>query len=243
LIGLFKKKDRLPFVNPLKTDLHSHLLPGIDDGSKSWDESIEILKLFARLGFEKVITTPHINMDFYPNKEADLKELGKKLKEKVDQAGINLKIEVAAEYYLDENLFGRIENNPDLLLISNKYLLFETPFFNKPVNLTEFVFKVNSSGLLPLLAHPERYIYLSSDIDLVEELISMGTLFQLNINSLGGYYGPEVKKFADKLVSKGNIHLVGSDCHRLEQLKYLEKVMRSKSFRKVIDLPLQNSQL
>ena len=212
MIGLFKKRDRPPIANPLKTDLHSHLLPGIDDGSKSWEESIEILKLFVKLGFEKVITTPHINMDFYPNEEADLQELGKKLEEKINQAGIHLKLEIAAEYYLDENLFSKIDNNhSDLLLISNKYLLFETPFFNKPVNLTEFVFKVNSLGILPLLAHPERYIYLNSDNDLVDELIRMGTLFQMNINSLGGYYGPEVKKFAEKLVNKGNIHLIGSD--------------------------------
>ena len=183
-------------------------------------------------------------MDFYPNKETHLQELGKKLKEKVCQAGIDLRLEIAAEYYLDENLFANIDDNhSDLLLISNKYLLFETPFFNKPVNLTEFVFKVNSFGILPLLAHPERYIYLNSDNDLVEELIRMGTFFQMNLNSLGGYYGPEVKKFAEKLVNTGNVHLIGSDCHRLEQLKYFEKVMMSKSFRKVIDLPLRNSQL
>ena len=121
MIRLFKKTDRFPIENPLKTDFHSHLIPGIDDGSKSWEDSLEILKHFEKLGYKKVITTPHINMDFYPNEEANILDLGKTLREKADREGINLTIEVAAEYYLDENLNSKIENNQsELLLISNK---------------------------------------------------------------------------------------------------------------------------
>ncbi len=212
MFNLFRskpKKKNLPFV----VDIHSHLLPGIDDGVKSIEETVYILKIMQSLGYEKIITTPHVMSDYYPNSEQDIRSKLEETNELINKHQIGIELEAAAEYYLDENLMFKLSNKEKLLTFGNNYLLFETSFFNKPIFLEEAVFNMNTHGYQPILAHPERYIYLHGNHKLVEKLKNMNVLFQMNILSLTGFYSIESKKFALKLLKDKQIDFVGTDCH------------------------------
>lgn len=212
MFNLFRskpKKKNLPFV----VDIHSHLLPGIDDGVKSIEETVYILKIMQSLGYEKIITTPHVMSDYYPNSEQEIRSKLEETNELINKHQLGIELEAAAEYYLDENLMFKLSNKEKLLTFGNNYLLFETSFFNKPIFLEEAVFNMNTHGYQPILAHPERYIYLHGNHKLVEKLKNMNVLFQMNILSLTGFYSIECKKFALKLLKDKQIDFVGTDCH------------------------------
>ncbi len=240
LSGLYKKTK---YDIPVSTDIHSHLIAGIDDGSKSIEESLDIIKQFAVNGYKKLITTPHIMSDYYKNSPENILPGLEELKVRLKQENINIEIEAAAEYYLDEFFIEIINNNQPLMTFGNNYVLFETSFMNKPRNLEEVIFLLSTKGYKPVLAHPERYIYLANDFSSYEELKSKGVLFQLNYISLSGYYSPVVKKTAEKLVDAGLIDMIGSDCHGQRHLDAIEKTKTSKYMKKLAKLPLLNNSL
>ncbi len=243
MLGFFKKKPKNP-TSKLEVDIHSHLIPGVDDGVQSFDESLALIKSFSEAGYKKLITTPHIMADFYDNAETQLKEIAKDLKQKLLEKSIPIDIEVAAEYYLDDRLNERISDpKEEFLTFGDGYLLFETSFMNEPLYLKEFIFNAKSRGLNPVLAHPERYHYLISSNALVEELLNREVLLQLNINSLSGYYSKQVKKFAEKLIDAGYVHFAGSDCHNQPHFENLSKARSTKYYNKLLSLPLKNNSL
>src|SRR5690606_8579722 len=125
-------------------------------------------------------------------------------------------IEAAAEYYLDEVLMKRLQEDDPLLTFGNQYLLFETNFMTEPLTLKEFIFLATTKGYRPVLAHPERYMYLQSKFEKAEDLIDRGVMFQLNLASLSGYYSKPAQTTAQKLIDKGFVHFIGSDCHNLQ---------------------------
>ena len=242
MFGIFKKKQEA--IPEIGVDLHSHLIPGVDDGVQSFDEALDLLNKFEALGYKKVITSPHIMRDFYDNKEIDLKKIQQSLKDKIKESQIDLSLELAAEYYLDDHLIERIsEKDNDFLTFGKNYLLFETSFMNEPLYLKEFIFKAKSMGINPVLAHPERYSYLQNDSALLEDLINREVLFQININSLSGYYSKQIKVFAQKLIDAKAVHFVGSDCHNHKHFEVLEASRKTKYFRKALELPLLNYEL
>ncbi|MEQ8244511.1 MAG: CpsB/CapC family capsule biosynthesis tyrosine phosphatase [Fulvivirga sp.] len=242
MFNIFKKKEVA--IPELGVDLHSHLLPGVDDGVQSFDESLDLLKRFEAIGYKKVITSPHIMSDFYDNKESDLKRIHESLKEKIKENQINISLELAAEYYLDDQLIERLSNKEEeFLTFGNNYLLFETSFMNEPLYLKEFIFKAKSIGINPVLAHPERYSYLQNNSVLLEDLINRQVLFQININSLSGYYSKPIKIFAQKLIDAKVVHFIGSDCHNHKHFEVLESSRKTKYFRKALELPLLNYEL
>ena len=220
MFGIFGKKQK-DIILPILVDIHSHLLPGLDDGVKSIEETIYILKALHKLGYKKVITTPHVMSDYYPNGTADI--LGKlaQVKEKLIERKIKIQLEAAAEYYLDENLIAKLNNQEKLLTFGRNYLLFETSFFNKPAFLEEAVFIMNAQGYQPVLAHPERYGYLQNDMGQVDKLRNMNLFFQMNMLSLTGFYSRDVKKFAKKLMQADYIDFMGTDCHNAYQVNEL----------------------
>lgn len=239
----FRKKQTLPDVIPLVNDIHSHLLPGLDDGVKSFEQSEEIIRHFQRLGYRKLITSPHVMSDTYRNTAEGillaLEELRRYLKEKQ----VTIDIDAAAEYYLDEHLFFLLENHKPLLTFGKNYLLFETNFLNEPFNLKDFIFLATTKGYKPVLAHPERYLYLQSDLDKAEDLLDRGVLFQLNISSITGYYSKVTQATAQKLIDRGWVHFLGSDCHHFQHARLVEEAQRLKYFRKALSLPLLNNSL
>jgi len=243
VLNWFKKSSVLEDGNLPVIDIHSHLLPGLDDGVQSFEDAEEIIRRFQKLGYKKLITTPHVMSDFFRNTpEGILSKLGE-LNQWLTSKNIDVEIQAAAEYYLDEELFGKIETDAPLLTFGKNYLLFETNFMTEPLNLKEFIFLATTKGYKPVLAHPERYLYLQSDFSKAEDLLNRGILFQLNISSISGYYSKAAQSIAHKLIDRGWIHLIGSDCHNLQHIKLLEETRKSKYFQKAISLPLLNNSL
>ncbi len=221
--------------------MHSHLLAGLDDGVKSHDEAIELIQQFSRLGYKKIITTPHIMSDYYRNEPEQILSKLSELNSILQDKQIPIQVEAAAEYYLDESLITKINEQKQLLTFGSKYLLFETNFFSEPFQLNEFIFTAITQGYKPVLAHPERYQYMS--MQKAEDLRDRGVLLQLNIPSIVGFYGKPVERMAVKLIEAGWIDLVGSDCHNILQFKALEEAFKNRNFKKALDLRLLNNLL
>jgi protein-tyrosine phosphatase len=239
MFGLFERKTRLNYP----TDVHSHLIPGIDDGVKSWDESLSILAQLQDLGIEKVITTPHIISDYYPNSPQLIREKVEELNVKAKSRGLAITIEAGAEYLLDDGFVKQIASDADLMVFGGKYILIETAFMNKPMNLEEVFFSLKTKGLEPVFAHPERYIYIQEDPSLLERLKAMEVLLQVNAMSFTGHYSKEAKKTAELMVKKGWVDLVGSDIHHQKHLDLFKKATQSKIFKNLGQLPLLNQTL
>ncbi|MCD6653277.1 MAG: capsular biosynthesis protein [Sulfurovum sp.] len=227
--SFFKKRKAGKSVNALRVDVHSHLIPGIDDGSGTLEESVSLLKAMQALGYEKVITTPHVMADAYGNTKSSILRGLCSLQEEAAKNGLTIQIEAAAEYYLDEGLPGLIEKD-ELLLAGGEYLLFETSYTHRPNGLERVIFEILSAGYKPLLAHPERYRYIQDPLEEYSRLKALGVFFQLNINSLGGYYGKSAKKAAEFLCKEGMVDFLGSDAHHQKHTDSLEKVFKTETY-------------
>lgn len=224
-------------------DVHSHLLPGIDDGVQSIEQSLALIEQLHALGFSKLITTPHIVQDFYPNTPELIRNKLEEVRQAVKEKGLDIVIEAAAEYYLDDML-AKIANKEDFLTLGEDYLLFETSYINEPAYLNEVVFRINAMGLKPVLAHPERYIYLQNNPRQLDDLVERGTFFQVNINSLDGYYSGAAKKLAERIIDKGYLSFLGTDCHNQRHINSLFKTLQnSRYFKKVLSMDILNNTL
>ena len=192
------------------TDWHSHLLPGVDDGVQSLSESLAALAYYEQIGVSEVWLTPHI-MEDIPNTSSELRTVFEELKEAYKGS---IKLHLASENMIDNLFDQRLEVDDLLPLGDNKNLLVETSYFNPPMNFYKRLERIKDCGYTPVLAHPERYVYMGrSDY---QRLKSMGILFQLNLPSLSGMYGPEARRKAEKLLNNGYYHLVGTDIHSLK---------------------------
>ena len=214
LFGLFNPKRSLIESGILKgsTDRHSHILYGVDDGIKTPEDSLEVLKFQESLGVKEVWCTPHI-MEDVPNTTEALKARFEELKS-IYQGPIRLHL--AAEYMIDTVFEARLEAG-DLLTMEDDTLLMETSTIAPPYELKGFLRDAMSKGYRPLFAHPERCRFL--EVKDCEELVEMGVKLQLNIASLTGYYGQSCRAKAEILLKKGIYSAYGSDCHRVKDIK------------------------
>lgn len=243
LTSLFGKKQHTPIEDFIFVDMHSHLIPNIDDGSKSMDESVELIQQFVELGYRKIFTTPHVMGDLYRNTpEIILAGLGA-LKERLKSENLEIEIEAAAEYYLDEWLIEKLTKGIPLMTIGDKYVLFETPYMNGSSQLHQAIFMMHTLGYKPILAHPERYIYLYHDFKEFKKIYDMDVLFQINLNSLSGYYSKHAKQFAEKLIDNNMVDFVGTDCHGVRHLDVLRQTKASEYYNKLSKLNLLNNTL
>lgn len=237
LFNLFKKKPKHEYVSldlsNLKVDFHSHLLPDIDDGVKSFDEAIAIIKDFKTLGFEKLIITPHIMNDFYKNDIEIIKSKTETLKDLIAEEEIDIQLDYSAEYYFDEH-FLSLYDQGKIKTFGENYFLFELSYFNEPKGVREFVFKAKNEGFSPILAHPERYPYWSDNMEWYRELKSLGCLFQININSLAGIYSHGPKKMAENFIETGLIDFLASDCHKIEHLEVSKRTKIKKHLNEML---------
>jgi tyrosine-protein phosphatase YwqE len=238
-----KKKETAKDVDRLRIDIHSHLLPRLDDGVQSYEESEDIILHFQNLGYRKLITTPHVMSDSYKNTPDRILSRLAKLRLYLERQEIDMEIDAAAEYYLDESVFRMVENDQKMLTFGRNLLLFETNFLNEPFNMKEFIFLATTKGYKPVLAHPERYLYLQNNLEKAQDLLDRGVLFQINISSITGFYSKIVQTTVHKLIDRGWVHLLGSDCHHLQHARLVEDAQQLKYFQKALSLPLLNNSL
>lgn len=244
LLDLFKNKKTEPLsLDWMGVDMHSHLIPGIDDGSKTLDESVTMIKRLKNFGLRKLITTPHVMTEFYKNSPEIISEGLERLQAALNEENIDIEIEAAAEYYLDEVFMDKINMDEPLLTFGDNYILIETGFINKPRMLQETLFALETKGYKPIFAHPERYLYLHHDPELLDSLIDKAVTFQINLLSLTGYYSKPVKNLAEKLLDRNAVKFVGTDCHNHRYLDSLEKLPESKYYEKLKASKIANIQL
>jgi len=243
LTGSRSKKDETLDLSWMGVDMHSHLITGIDDGVGSLTDAVEMVQRLKDLGLKKIITTPHIMTEYYKNSPEIILNGLDLLKTSVKAQNIDIEIEAAAEYYLDEVFMEKVNAEERLLTISGQYVLVETGFLNKPQMLLESLFALELKGYTPIYAHPERYLYLHNDAKLLHQLVERNILFQCNLLSFTGYYGRTVKKFAEKLVDSQQVMLVGTDAHNHKYLNALEDLPSEKYYYKLQELPLLNNSL
>lgn len=212
------------------TDFHCHILPGVDDGFRNVEDSLAALTEYEKLGIRRVFLTPHV-MEDIPNTPDNLRE---RFKELCSLYSGPVQIELASENMMDSMFTERLEKGEVIPLCGNK-LLVETSFFNPPIGMDSILESIKAKGFTPVLAHPERYIYMS-DND-YKSLKDRGILFQLNLFSLSGHYGDGARAKALKLLSNGCYELAGTDLHRLSSLdKFLDSSLKKGVVSKVKDL-------
>jgi protein-tyrosine phosphatase len=230
----FKKKIPLTdFFTDGFVDIHSHVLPGIDDGAKDMDTSIALLLKMASYGIKNFITTPHVLGSVYPNSSEVIKQQLAAVKKELEKRNIKgISIQAAAEYMLDEE-FSALLDQKDILVLKDNYILVEMSYFSAPINLYELLFKIQLKGYKPVLAHPERYHFYHTDFKNYYQLKQAGCLFQLNLLSLTDQYGKGVQKTSKKLLKENLYDFVGTDTHHQNHLALLPKIGTKKTFAKI----------
>lgn len=217
----------------LGIDMHSHLVPGIDDGAKTLEESLTLIRGLIKLGYSGAITTPHVMGDYYPNTGATIQDGWEELQRALRKEGLSFRLEASAEYNLDDYTAGLFAKG-DVLLMPGKQILVELSFFGAPPDLDNRIFQLRLKGYYPILAHPERYAYYLGNIKELERIRDLGCDLQVNILSLTGYYGSPTAKWAKTLIEKGMVSYLGTDMHNERHLQALQNALRQKDVLKII---------
>lgn len=230
---LRSNKDLPSNLSGLGVDMHSHILPGIDDGSPDVETSLALLSGLHQLGYSHFICTPHIMADLYPNTPQSIQTALAKVQQAVEQAGLPITIQAAAEYLMDEQ-FESILEADEIMALPGKRVLVEMSFVAPPPNLFGFLFKLQTKGYTPVIAHPERYLFFKKDMSQFERFKEHGCELQLNILSLIGYYGSPAADTARALLKKGWVNYLGTDLHHERHLETLRDAVAGKELRKIL---------
>lgn len=223
--------------------MHSHLLPGIDDGVKSAEQSVLFMQALMQLGYQSFIGTPHILHTVHDNNKQTILSSLENLQNHISETGLNIPIAAAAEYMVDEYVEELCKDNTDMLNFSGNVLI-EMSYAAQAPNIEEVVFTLKLNGWQPVLAHPERYNYLHDKWAAYERLKDMGCDFQVNLLSLSDYYGSGVKKTAEKLFKKQMVNWLGTDLHHQRHLNAIQQLLTEKRFYDLVkDVPLKNANL
>lgn len=233
MFNLFKKQPLLSSYAALGLDLHSHLLPGIDDGAKTVEESLALIRRLQGMGFERFITTPHVMADLYPNTSEIILEKLELVRAAAKENGLAVQIDAAAEYLMDEAFGDKIKSG-DLLTLPGKQVLVEMSFVSAPPNLDQYIFQLQTKGYKVLLAHPERYLFFREDFKRYEALRDRGVAFQMNLLSLAGYYGKPTQDNALRLLKAGMIDYLATDLHHERHADNLERLLQEKKISRLL---------
>ena len=236
MFSLFKKKfEARPIFATLGTDMHCHLVPKVDDGSKCFEESIECLQTLQAVGYKKVIITPHFQTPRFENDEDDIRRRYEELRHQAATAGVEIEFGgVAGEYRIDSGFKKRLEN-PRFLKIADKYVLVEFSLHQQMMGCDEMIFDMQMKGYEVILAHPERYPYLGTYGTRMEQLKNQGVFFQINVLSLGGFYGEEAKRRAYDMLENGWVEFMGTDTHNTMYAQALRDLSCNKKVEKVLE--------
>lgn len=224
MFQFLKRKENLLAISslPIITDIHSHILPGIDDGSPDMETSLQLIKGIAALGITKTIATPHIIGDMYRNTPLIINQVLEEVKEACLMEGIDISISAAAEYMLDDYFLHLLKQPAPLLTLHKNIILTELSFAAPTENLHEIAFEIISAGYRPIMAHPERYHFYHNDFTAYNWLKDMGFLLQVNLLSITGYYGKNVAKAAKYILTNNLADLAGTDMHHARHLEMLQ---------------------
>ena len=247
IFNIFSKKPKrlsTPVdLSILGTDIHSHFIPGIDDGAQTMEESVQMISELHKLGYKKIITSPHTMSDYYRNTSEIILSGRENVKDELKKAEIGVEFDAVSEYYLDYDFEKKLEEGP-LLTFGKNHLLFEISYMNPPDNLYHIIFKMQLLGYKPVLAHPERYNFWHKEFEKYESFIDKGVLLQMNINSLTGYYSMGTKKIAEQMIDKNMISFLGTDCHHIGHINLIKQVVYEPYLEKLINSDLlQNKNL
>lgn len=231
-----KEKGDLGFLG---WDMHSHLIPGIDDGARDLDQSLELIRGLKDLGYQGLITTPHIKSDHYPNSREIIEEGLERIREALESEGIDLPLRAAAEYYIDEH-FMKLLRRGELMPVVDRRVLVEFSFMFAPHGIQELMFEIQSEGYEPILAHPERYGYFHQRMEVFEDLKDRGCYLQLNLLSLSGYYGKPIQKMAQALLDAGLYDYAGSDLHHERHVQRLGTMLSGPLYQRLSAYRFQN---
>lgn len=228
MFSLFKSK---PFLRDLipdnYIDIHSHLLPGIDDGAKTFEDSLRLIKALQGFGTTQIITTPHIIHNFWENNNQNIQANEEVTRKELQKNKLSIPMRAAAEYMMDES-FVTLFQSGQLLTLKDNYVLVEMSYINPPIQLYSILFDLQVAGYIPVLAHPERYVFYHHNFEEYNKLINAGCLLQLNLLSIVGYYGEGIAKIAEKLLQNGMYSFVGSDVHHNNHIAAFDQKIKLK---------------
>ncbi|MFV5688888.1 tyrosine-protein phosphatase [Flavobacterium sp. ZT3R25] len=236
MFSLFKSKPALKDLIPDNhIDIHSHLLPGIDDGARTFDDTLRLTKALQGFGVSQFITTPHIIQQVWDNTQEQIQSNAKSTVLELRKKAITVPFKAAAEYMMDDQ-FARLFQSHDLLTLKDNYVLVEMSYINAPIQLYSILFDLQVAGYIPVLAHPERYLFYHNNLNEYVKLKTAGCLFQLNLLSVVGYYGTQITKIAEQLLQKGMYNYVGSDVHHNNHISSFNEKVKLKDI-----LPLKEA--
>ncbi|WP_273445270.1 tyrosine-protein phosphatase [Neolewinella agarilytica] len=231
--NFFHRVNLLPDYSFLGTDIHSHILPGIDDGAQTLTESFQLLNGLSELGFDRFYATPHVIADRYPNTPETIQSALKKITDVISNRGDTFHVEAAAEYLIDES-FEHLLDGKGIMTLPGKRVLIEMPFVAPSPNMEEYIFKLQVNGLHPVMAHPERYNYWQNETEEWKRVVKLGCELQVNLLSLFGYYGKGARNRAFDLINKGWVSFLATDIHNVQQLSVLKAGLKDRSVAKLL---------
>lgn len=241
MLSIFKLKKPLlkDLIPDNYIDIHSHILPGIDDGAQTFEDSLRLTKALQGFGTTQIITSPHIFQNFWENNSQNIRANEQLTQKELKKNNIHIPFRAAAEYMMDDS-FVKLFQSEKLLTLKDNYVLVEMSYINAPIQLYSILFDLQVAGYIPVLAHPERYVFYHNNFDEYKKLINAGCLLQLNLLAVVGYYGEGIAKIAEKLLQNGMYSFVGSDVHHKNHLAAFHQKIKIKETTLLQDLIAKN---
>ena len=233
MFWIFKKSNRKLFFT---TDVHSHLVPGVDDGSDSVSESISLMGSLNDMGVDHFIITPHVTVRRFENDATTIAEPLAKLRSAVAESGMCVEIDQSAEYRIDDFYEEKVLKPRNFMPMPNNHILLESNWQQEPLNLDGIVYSTSTCGYQVIFAHPERYRYLNERYERYEHLHNRNLMFQVNLLSFSGFYGKTAKDTAFWLLERGMVDFVGTDIHNHKFLHAIEAFLKSRDYKRVLKL-------
>lgn len=227
MFSFFKKKELAPAELCFHTDIHCHVVPGVDDGSPDASTSADLIERMQGWGINRIFTSPHITQVTFENDATTLEPAMAELQAELNARGNGIPVAHHAEYRIDD-LFAQHLAKGDLFLLPGNYILIENSYIQEPWNLDQLVFDLQVKGLIPILAHPERYPYYYNRKQRYEELANAGVQLQINLLSLAGAYGKSEQKMAEYLIDKHLVSFIGTDLHNARHADTIDAYLRTR---------------
>jgi tyrosine-protein phosphatase YwqE len=244
MFSLFGSKKTTPDLSFIGADMHSHLFPGLDDGLQTMEQTVNYMQQLQQMGYKKLICTPHILAEVYPNSPATILPKLELVRTALQENNVQIQVEAAAEYMVDLDFENHVVAGKPLLTFGKNLILIEMSYVAASNNIESVIFQLKLKGLQPVLAHPERYNYYSGNIETFQRFIDLGCYLQINILSLLGYYGEGPKKTAQNLLKQNMVTLAGTDMHHENHMKALKDLASRKSFYKLFEgINIRNKEL